>query len=242
MMDKKLFEESLKQPLQFWGKKDSSDVRALLGDEVAQMVGFDQHNPHHCYDLFIHTLHTVSNIDRNLPTTLQVAAFFHDIGKPYVAQEKQGRLVFYGHAQKSAEMAKSILKHLGYTQAESDIICFYISHHDDFISWVLPTEPYDRENPYLIEITPDNVAAHIRKVMEENKELTIKSNYELWTNLLHLCRADAASQSELVYRDGIVIDSKEHKINKVEAIETALKEASSFKGKSLYDAIQSINS
>ena len=223
MMDKESFEKSLKNPLRFWGKKSLSDVRILLGDETVQMVGFDQHNPHYCYDLFMHTLHTVNNLDYVSSTTLRVAAFFHDIGKPYVAQEKHGRLVFYGHAKKSAKVAKLILKNLGYTQAEENIICFYISHHDDFISWVLPTEPYDRENPYLVEITSDNVATHIRKVMEDNIAPMVKNNYELWTNLLHLCRADAVSQSEFVYSDGIVIDSKTHKLKKIEAVETALK-------------------
>lgn len=233
MMNKKSFEASLKQPLKFWSQKGSSNVRTLLGNDVAQMVGFDQHNPHHCYDLFMHTLHTVNNLGCTSPTALQIAAFFHDIGKPYVAQKKHGRLVFYGHAKKSAEIAKSILESLGYSQTEVDIICFYISHHDDFILWVLPTEPHDRENPYLIEITSANVSAHIKKVMEENKELTIESAYELWTNLLQLCRADITSQSELVYRDGIVIDSKKHKINKVKAIETVLNETFAFKGMSL---------
>lgn len=58
------------------------------------MVDYDQRNPHHCYDLFLHVLHTVQFVGSNSPTPLLVAAFFHDIGKPYVAQEKQGRLVF----------------------------------------------------------------------------------------------------------------------------------------------------
>lgn len=237
MMDKETFEKSLKNPFRFWSKKSLSDVRVLLGNETAQMVGFDQYNPHHCYDLFMHTLHTVNNLDCASSTTLRVAAFFHDIGKPFVAHVKQGRLVFYGHAKKSAEIAKSILKDLGYTQVESDIICFYISHHDDFISWVLPTEPCDRENPYLIEITSDNIATHIRKIMDENKALTIDSTYELWANLLHLCRADAASQSELVYSGGVVVDSKKHKLKKVGAVETALKDAFVSAEKPFYNAI-----
>lgn len=52
MMNREIFEESLIQPLQFWSMKSKNEVRALLGEEVAQMVDYDQRNPHHCYDLF----------------------------------------------------------------------------------------------------------------------------------------------------------------------------------------------
>ena len=222
MMNRELFEESLIQPLQFWSMKSKNEVRALLGDEVAQMVNYDQRNPHHCFDLFLHTLHTVQFVGSNSPTPLLVAAFFHDIGKPYVAQEKQGRLVFYGHAQKSAEIARQLLYSLGYTRLQTDHICFYISHHDDFISWVLPSEPYDHENPYLIEITVDNVASHIEKEAAGNKSLPNIQSYKMWSDLLVLCRADASAQTEFVYRDGVLVDSREHKLKKVESIRTAL--------------------
>jgi hypothetical protein len=222
MMNREIFEESLIQPLQFWSMKSKNEVRALLGEEVAQMVDYDQRNPHHCYDLFLHVLHTVQFVGSNSPTPLLVAAFFHDIGKPYVAQEKQGRLVFYGHAQKSSEIARPLLHSLGYTRLQTDHICFYISHHDDFISWVLPAESYDRENPYLIEITVDNVATHIGKVAAGNESLPNIKTYELWSDLLLLCQADASAQTEFVYRDGVLVDSREHKLKKVDAIRIAL--------------------
>lgn len=223
MMNREIFEESLIQPLRFWSIKSKNEVRALLGEEAAQMVDYDQRNPHHCYDLFLHVLHTVQFVGSNSPIPLLVAAFFHDIGKPYVAQEKQGRLVFYGHAQKSAEIARPLLHSLGYTGSQTDNICFYISHHDDFISWVLPAELYDRENPYLIEITVDNVASHIEKVAVGNESLPSIKSYELWSDLLLLCQADASAQKELVYRDGVLVDSREHKLKKVESIRTAMK-------------------
>lgn len=36
MMNREIFEESLIQPLQFWSMKSKNEVRALLGEEVAQ--------------------------------------------------------------------------------------------------------------------------------------------------------------------------------------------------------------
>ena len=149
-MTRNQMEQSLAEPLGFWLKRTAEEVNNLLGSEVSVMVDFDQRNPHHCYDLFMHSLYTVEGIKDTALVLLRVAAFFHDIGKPSVAMEKQGRLVFYGHAKKSAEIACSILKKIGYSDDEINEICFYIKHHDDFIAWVLPEEEYDHENKFFL--------------------------------------------------------------------------------------------
>ena len=69
------FENSLKSPVQFWGNMSKANVNRLLGPEVAQMIKYNQNNPHHCYDLFLHTLHTVENLGNNASDTLRIAAF-----------------------------------------------------------------------------------------------------------------------------------------------------------------------
>jgi hypothetical protein len=138
---------------------------------------------------------------------------------------KQGRTVFYGHAKKSAEIAGLILSELGYAPCEIEKICFFIGHHDDFISWVLPDEPYDRKNPHLIEISAENLKTHMDHVGKQYKSLACTSS--LWRELLLLCHADVSAQAELVYRNGIVMDSRAHKQNKISAIEMALMSLSS---------------
>ena len=82
------------------------------------MVGYNQCNPHHCYDLFQHSLHAVERLSDEAGSLLRVAAFFHDIGKPDVAKKKDERLVFYGHAGKSAKIVKPILEKMGYSDKE----------------------------------------------------------------------------------------------------------------------------
>ena len=217
------FEDSLYSPINFWQKKSINEVEEMLGKSVAQMMFFNQRNPHHCYDLFLHTLYTVSHIKKNAPSVLRTAAFFHDIGKPFVAMEKQGRLVFYGHALKSAEIAKSILNELGYSDAEVKEICFYIKHHDDFISWVLNEEKYDHENEYLVPINKENIQNHINKVLDKLDVDDFKPTKQSWENLLDLCYADALAQAEVVIRNGTVIDTKEHKLNKIKVLQECLK-------------------
>lgn len=230
MMTRKEFEKTLIAPdcVTFWLSKTKEEVSGLLGEDVASMVKFDQRNPHHCYDLFAHTVHTVENVQKRLlsssknNTLLLVAAFFHDIGKVHTAKAKEGRLVFYGHAKHSEEIARVILQQMGYVSDEIEQICFYISHHDDFISYVLPEEDYNHNNPYLIEITPENIQKHTTLV-----ETTFNSDcswkwHNVWFNLIILCYADANAQSDVVFSKTSIIDSKFHKISKLSAIEACL--------------------
>lgn len=224
MLNRQEFEKSLVEHsvLAYWMDKNADEVETLLGPEISRMVGFDQRNPHHCYDLFNHSLQTVKSLPPDSPIYLRTAAFFHDIGKPNVAKEKQGRLVFYGHAAVSADICRGILKRLRYNNSEQELICFFIKHHDDFISYVLPSEPYDRSNPYLVEINTENINRHLNNVRKESIPLDLMSERELWFNLLDLCCADVKAQVELVYTKGIQVDSREHKLLKLSEIRTIL--------------------
>lgn len=222
MIDRIEFEISLKSPIQFWGNMSKANVNRLLGPEVAQMIKYNQNNPHHCYDLFLHTLHTLENLGDSASDALRIAAFFHDIGKPFVATPKHNRTVFYGHANKSAEIAHQLLLRMGYALSEIERVCFFIKHHDDFISWVLPSEPYDRSNLYLIEISPPNLKTHIVETMKDYTFFETNEIHQVWGNLLLLCRADTLAQTDKVYRGRIVIDSKVHKLRKIESIEQVL--------------------
>lgn len=222
MMRRNDFEESLMDPLAFWLPKSKEEVYCLLNEKVGDMVSFDQRNPHHCYDLFAHTLHTVSEIKNTAPVLLRVAAFFHDIGKTVVAMEKQGRLVFYGHAQKSSEMTPIILKEMGYTVEEIKEICFYIKHHDDFISWVFPEEEDDYKNKFFVQISKENMRRHIEKVDKKCSWNGFCPKESNWMNLLDLCYADVSAQAEIVIQNGITIDTREHKLKKILALHKCL--------------------
>ena len=174
MLEKKQFENALREnPIGFFGKKSTSEISDMICEEAGVMVGYDQRNPHHCYDLMTHTLHVVNGVPAD-HTNLRVAAFFHDIGKPSVAFEKQGRLVFYGHPEHSAEIAEPILKAFEYSDDDALEILFYIRMHDMFISWVLPDESYNKKNPYLVPITEENLKKRKRKTESKNSQLFSK--------------------------------------------------------------------
>lgn len=221
-MIKEQFEHSLENPFLFWSSKTKDEIYVLMGKEISAMVGYDQRNPHHCYDLFMHTLHTVAGIQKTSPILLRTAAFFHDIAKPVVAMEKQGRLVFYGHAHKSAKMIPPLLKEMGYSDDEIKEICFYIRHHDDFISWVLPEERNDPGNQYSVPVTEKKIKKHIDKVQKKIGSDDFQPNLQSWKNLLELCYADASAQADVVVQNEAVIDTKEHKLRKIRELQNLL--------------------
>jgi len=79
--------------------------------ELGPMLGFDQHSPHHAYDLFTHTAYVTGGVPRQLE--LRWAALLHDVGKvDTFFRDENGRGHFYGHASAGAEKADHILRRL----------------------------------------------------------------------------------------------------------------------------------
>ena len=88
-----------------------SPILAAVIPELAPMIGFDQHSPHHAYDLIAHTAHVVEGVPAELP--LRWAALLHDTGKVTTfTLDATGRGHFYGHARDSAAIADDILRRL----------------------------------------------------------------------------------------------------------------------------------
>ena len=105
-----------------------SPIITAVIPELAPCVGFDQHNPHHIYDIFEHTARVVEGVPRDL--TLRWAALLHDVGKPQsFTQEENGRGHFYGHPKISAEMADIILRRLKAPTALREDAVFLCDRH-----------------------------------------------------------------------------------------------------------------
>ena len=86
-------------------------ILAAVIPELEPMLGFDQHSPHHAYDLFTHTAHVTGAVPAEL--TLRWAALLHDTGKiATFTTDATGRGHFYGHARESAAIADAVLHRL----------------------------------------------------------------------------------------------------------------------------------
>jgi len=106
-----------------------ADVLAVIIPEIAPMLGFVQNNPHHCYDLWTHTVESVAQVPPE--TVLRLTMLFHDLGKPdCFTLDRQGTGHFYGHAKLSGEKAKEILHRLRYDRITVDGVVTLVKNHD----------------------------------------------------------------------------------------------------------------
>lgn len=209
--------------------KSSEELKEMLGDEFAVMKDYAQNNPHHCYNLLEHTVRTAAGMDCSGlsdedAVQLRVAALFHDIGKPVVAFQKNGKTVFYNHGKESRKIAENRLPELGIEGSELEKILFYIEHHDDFISFKLKknikTGKNGKVNPFIIPVTKENVEKKIISVQKKCRERGIYiPTVEDYKILMQLCYADAMAQSPRVIEKGVQIDSVEEKVTRLKAVE-----------------------
>ncbi len=165
-------------------------VISVIIPEITPMIGFDQKNIHHIYDVYTHTVTAVDNIE-NEPV-LRMAAFFHDIGKPRCFFEKDGQGHFYGHAQVGAEMTSHILRRLKFDNAARETVVKLVKLHD-------------------VQIEQTETA--VKRCMNRHSP-------EIFFMLLKIKRADTKAQSpicfsRLEYLDGLektadkILNSKE---------------------------------
>ena len=105
-----------------------SPVLSQAIPELKPCIGFQQHTPHHRYDIFTHTAYVVEAVPQEL--VLRWAALLHDIGKPDVfTMDAHGQGHFKGHAKISQEMAESILLRLKAPTVLRQQVCELIGQH-----------------------------------------------------------------------------------------------------------------
>ncbi len=95
---------------------------------LEETVNFNQHSPHHAYEVYTHICHVTAAVPRE--ATLRWAALLHDVGKPACfAQDETGRGHFKGHAQVGAAMAAEILRELDAPKPLVAEVVWLIDHH-----------------------------------------------------------------------------------------------------------------
>jgi tRNA nucleotidyltransferase (CCA-adding enzyme) len=109
--------------------REYPDVIGVFWPEVLPMVGFDQKNVHHCYDVWEHSLHAVEAVPAD--PILRCAALLHDIGKPKCfTVDKAGVGHFYGHGAISTAMADRMLRRLKCATAFRETVTRLVDWHD----------------------------------------------------------------------------------------------------------------
>ena len=113
------------------------DVIGVFWPEVLPMVGFDQRNRHHCYDVWEHTLRALAAIPPEVE--LRLAMLLHDIGKPNCfTVDERGQGHFYGHPAESARLAGEMLRRLRADNATAETVVRLVAWHDKNIPRTRP--------------------------------------------------------------------------------------------------------
>jgi putative nucleotidyltransferase with HDIG domain len=109
-------------------------------------------NNHHHFDVFEHTLSAFEHLEtmmnkpedilpgistqicryiaKTRPALIKCAILIHDIGKPLTKTvDSSGKCRFYGHARKSAQMARTIGQRLRFSNREQRFIDCIVRHH-----------------------------------------------------------------------------------------------------------------
>lgn len=106
-----------------------ADVLCEFIPELACMIGFEQKNPYHCYDVFTHTAKAVQSSKSE--KTLRLALFFHDFGKPAACIYTDTGQHFYGHARISAGLCERVLRRLKADNKTLRAVTELVSFHDE---------------------------------------------------------------------------------------------------------------
>lgn len=109
------------------------------------MIGYNQENYAHQYDLWEHCIQTVIGLPKDIEDEMiYLAAFLHDIGKPdcQVYGEKDGKvnMHYYDHPEKSMEIVRDEIlpclldKGFVISPEQSRRLLYYVEYHDDRVS------------------------------------------------------------------------------------------------------------
>lgn len=105
------------------------DVLSVIIPDIAPMVGYDQRNHHHHFDLWEHTVQGVENIPPN--PVLRLTMLLHDTGKPSVCTlDEKGEAHYRGHQAVSAEIADRVTDALRFDRETRERVIRLVRYHD----------------------------------------------------------------------------------------------------------------
>lgn len=141
-------------------------VLAAVLPEIQPSMGFLQRNPFHNRDVWQHTLEALG---KSRPDPIvRWALLLHDLGKPdCFTLDDRGIGHFYGHPQRSMELAEQILDRFHGDKKTRDTICLLVRDHDREASATIKNARrwiarYGRDNVrLLLEVKRCDCLAHV---------------------------------------------------------------------------------
>jgi tRNA nucleotidyltransferase (CCA-adding enzyme) len=147
-----------------------SSVFSQIIPETAPMVGFEQRNKYHIYDVWKHTAVAVGAAKPD--KYVRLALLFHDIGKPACfKQDATGAGHFSGHEEVGADMTDTILRGLKYDNQTITTVRLLVRNH---------------------YITPVADRTSVKKLLSE-------IGYQNWKLLAEVIRGDNMAKRSMCY-------------------------------------------
>ena len=109
--------------------REYPEVLAEIIPEIRPMIGYDQQNHHHSYDLWEHTVRGVEGVPAD--PVLRLTMLLHDTGKPEArTTDEKGEGHYFGHPKLSERIARKTAGTLHLDNAFRDRLCTLVLHHD----------------------------------------------------------------------------------------------------------------
>lgn len=107
-----------------------SGLMAALLPEVENLAGCAQpDNFHPEGDVWNHVMLGLSMLEHGCPETLAFGWLMHDIAKPVCRAITEGKVTFYGHTERGAEMAAGIMQRLRRSRAVQERVAYLTRYH-----------------------------------------------------------------------------------------------------------------
>lgn len=122
-----------------------------------------QNHPYHLYNVAIHSLHTVSNVENK--KHLRWTMLLHDTGKAVTkTTDSKGIDHFYNHGKKSVSIAKKVLERFKFDNKTIYKVLTLIKHHDRVIA------PTHKSVKKAMNIVGEDIFLDLLKVQEADRK------------------------------------------------------------------------
>ncbi len=109
--------------------REYPEVLAEIIPELRPMIGYDQQNHHHSFDLWEHTVRGLEGVPAE--PVFRLTMLLHDTGKPVVrTTDEKGEGHYFGHPKVSEEIARRTADTLHLDNAFRDRLCTLVRYHD----------------------------------------------------------------------------------------------------------------
>lgn len=149
-------------------------------------------------DVWRHTMLALSMLDYGCSETLAFGLLFHDIAKPPCRAESEGKVTFYGHTERGAEMAEAILARLRRSRFVQERVAYLVRYH-------LRLTMAPRMRPSTLK----------RMLAEEGFEELLELSWcdalasNSYLGFYHFCRQALAARQPLELREARLINGRD---------------------------------